>query len=269
MREFGLQRGVVGSTAKHQSNGGYYRQQLLQYENDIVRLNAEVEKANEGRSVILSLIGKGDLAKARKDLAIKNEQIARLKEQIKKLQEERNAIVQSHKQELAKLKNGYQAEIDKAIKDAEALRKTLNSKDAQIANQSQRIAELDRNANPQRYRLSSGAELGHFNIPNLGSSMPSIHIWTDVQGEKYDTREYIDTINPIWQDYLKGEATVYELINNVFEPQEQVSSAQADLLDAALILATGGPSQTRVSMGADGSHSDLPWDGKKNNTRKR
>ncbi len=121
MREFGLQRGVVGSTAKHQSNGEYYRQQMLQYENDIVRLNAEVEKANEGRSAILSLFGKGDLAKAKKDLAAKDEQIAKLKAQIRKLQEDRNAIVQCHKQELAKLKNGYQVEIDKAIKEVEAL----------------------------------------------------------------------------------------------------------------------------------------------------
>jgi len=269
MRKFGLQRGVVGSTAKHQANGEYYRQQMLQYENDIVRLNAEVEKANEGRSAILSLFGKGDLAKAKKDLATKDEQIARLKEQIRKLQTERDAVVQQYKQELAKLKNGYQAEIDKAIKEAEALRKTLNSKDAQIAHQSQRIAELDRKANPQRYRLSSGAELEHFNIPNLGASMPSIHIWTDVQGEKYDARQYIDTINPVWQDYLKGEATVYELINDVFEPQEQVSPAQANLLGAALLFATGGPAQTRVGTGAGGSHADLPWDGKKNTGRKR
>jgi len=93
MREFSLQRSVVGSTAKHQSNSEYYQQQLLQYENDIVRLNAEVEKANEGRSVILPLFGKGDLAKAKKDLAAKDEQIAKLKEQIKKLQAERAAIV--------------------------------------------------------------------------------------------------------------------------------------------------------------------------------
>ncbi len=53
---------------------------MLQYENDIARLNAEVEKANEGRSVILSLFGKGDLAKAKKDLTAKDEQIAKLKE---------------------------------------------------------------------------------------------------------------------------------------------------------------------------------------------
>lgn len=268
MREFGLQRGVVGSTAKHQSNGEYYRQQMLQYENDIARLNAEVEKANEGRSAILSLFGKGDLAKAKKELTAKDEQIAKLKEQIKMLQAEHADIEQQHKQELAKLRNGYQVEIDKAIKEAESLRKTIHSKDARIKQQSQCIAELDRKANPQRYRLSSGAELEHFNIPNLGASMPSIHIWTDVQGEKYDAREYIDTINPVWQEYLKSDATVYELINDIFEPQEQVSEAQAELLGAALILATGGPTQTRVGTGAGGSHSDLPWDGKKNNGRR-
>ncbi len=184
MREFGLQRGVVGSTTKHQSNGEYYRQQMLRYENDIARLNAEVEKVNEGRSVILSLFGKGDLAKARKKLTAKDEQIAQLKEQIKKLQAERAVIVQHHEQELAKLRNGYQAEIDKAIKEAEALHKTLQKKNTKIANQSQRIAELDRQANPQRYRLSSGAELVKINIPNYNN--PSLHIWTRVGDERFD-----------------------------------------------------------------------------------
>lgn len=128
MREFGLQRGVVGSTAKHQSNGEFYRQQMLQYENDIARLNAEVEKANEGRNVLLSWIGRGDLAKAKKDLTAKDKQIALLKEQIAKLQAERAAIIQHHKQEMAKLRNGYQTEIDKAIKEAESLRETIESK---------------------------------------------------------------------------------------------------------------------------------------------
>lgn len=155
MREFGLQRGVVGSTAKHQSNGEYYRQQMLQYENDIARLNAEVEKANEGRSAILSLFGKGDLAKAKKALSAKDEQIASLKEQIAKLQAEHIATVQQHKQEMAKLKNGYQVEIDKAIKNSKALRKTLDEKEVRIEQQFRRIAELDRKANLQAidYRL--------------------------------------------------------------------------------------------------------------------
>ena len=142
-----------------------------------------MEQANEGRSAILSLFGKGDFAKARKDLATKDEQIAKLKEQIRKLQEERTAIVQQHKQELAKLRNGYQVEIDRAIKESEALCKTIQSKDAQIEQQSKRIAELDCKADPQRYRLSS-AELVKVYIANYNN--PSLHIWTMAGDERFD-----------------------------------------------------------------------------------
>ena len=266
MREFGLQRGVVGSTAKHQSNGEFYRQQMLQYENDIARLNAEVEKANEGRNVLLSWIGRGDLAKAKKDLTAKDKQIALLKEQIAKLQAERAAIIQHHKQEMAKLRNGYQTEIDKAIKEAESLRETIESKDARIERQSKRIAELDRQANPQRYRLSSGAELVKLNISNY--NYPSLHIWTRGGEELFDDVKFQIDYN-LAQQHYNDQITDEELVNAVFAPQEQVSEVQADLLGAAFILASGGPAQTRVGTGAGGSHSDLPWDGKKNNGRKR
>ena len=266
MREFGLQRGVVGSTAKHQSNGEFYRQQMLQYENDIARLNAEVEKANEGRNVLLSWIGRGDLAKAKKDLTAKDKQIALLKEQIAKLQAERAAIIQHHKQEMAKLRNGHQTEIDKAIKEAESLRETIESKDARIERQSKRIAELDRQANPQRYRLSSGAELVKLNISNYNN--PSLHIWTRGGEELFDDVKFQIDYN-LAQQHYNDQITDEELVNAVFAPQEQVSEVQADLLGAAFILASGGPAQTRVGTGAGGSHSDLPWDGKKNNGRKR
>ena len=266
MREFGLQRGVVGSTAKHQSNDEFYRQQMLQYENDIARLNAEVEKANEGRNVLLSWIGRGDLAKAKKDLTAKDKQIALLKEQIAKLQAERAAIIQHHKQEMAKLRNGYQTEIDKAIKEAESLRETIESKDARIERQSKRIAELDRQANPQRYRLSSGAELVKLNISNYNN--PSLHIWTRGGEELFDDVKFQIDYN-LAQQHYNDQITDEELVNAVFAPQEQVSEVQADLLGAAFILASGGPAQTRVGTGAGGSHSDLPWDGKKNNGRKR
>lgn len=266
MREFGLQRGVVGSTAKHQSNGEFYRQQMLQYENDIARLNAEVEKANEGRNVLLSWIGRGDLAKAKKDLTAKDKQIALLKEQIAKLQAERAAIIQHHKQEMAKLRNGYQTEIDKAIKEAESLRETIESKDARIERQSKRIAELDRQANPQRYRLSSGAKLVKLNISNYNN--PSLHIWTRGGEELFDDVKFQIDYN-LAQQHYNDQITDEELVNAVFAPQEQVSEVQADLLGAAFILASGGPAQTRVGTGAGGSHSDLPWDGKKNNGRKR
>ena len=266
MREFGLQRGVVGSTAKHQSNGEFHRQQMLPYENDIARLNAEVEKANEGRNVLLSWIGRGDLAKAKKDLTAKDKQIALLKEQIAKLQAERAAIIQHHNQERAKLRNGYQTEIDKAIKEAESLRETIESKDARIERQSKRIAELDRQANPQRYRLSSGAELVKLNISNYNN--PSLHIWTRGGEELFDDVKFQIDYN-LAQQHYNDQITDEELVNAVFAPQEQVSEVQADLLGAAFILASGGPAQTRVGTGAGGSHSDLPWDGKKNNGRKR
>ena len=266
MREFGLQRGVVGSTAKHQSNGEFYRQQMLQYENDIARLNAEVEKANEGRNVLLSWIGRGDLAKAKKDLTAKDKQIALLKEQIAKLQAERAAIIQHHKQEMAKLRNGYQTEIDKAIKEAESLRETIESKDARIERQTKSLAELDRQANPQRYRLSSGAELVKLNISNYNN--PSLHIWTRGGEELFDDVKFQIDYN-LAQQHYNDQITDEELVNAVFAPQEQVSEVQADLLGAAFILASGGPAQTRVGTGAGGSHSDLPWDGKKNNGRKR
>lgn len=68
MKPFGLQRGIVGSTAKHQTNSEYYRQQVIQYEEDITRLQADIERAKEGRSTVLSWFGKGDLAKAKRNL---------------------------------------------------------------------------------------------------------------------------------------------------------------------------------------------------------
>ena len=225
-----------------------------------------MEKAKEGRNVLLSWIGKGDLAKAKKELTAKDEQIVRLKEQIAKLQAERAAIVQRHKQEFAKLRNGYQAEIDKAIKEAESLRKTLDAKDSRIARQDKRITELDRQANPQRYRLSSGAELVKVNIANYNN--PSLHIWTRVGEERFDDVKFQIDYN-LAQQHFKHQITDEELVNAVFEPQKQVSPAQMDLLGAAFMLATGGPAQTRIGTGAGGSHSDLPWDGKKNTGRKR
>jgi len=60
------------------------------------------------------------------DHAAPNEQIVKFKEQSKKLQDERNTIIQRHEEELAKLKNGDQAEIDKAIKKIESLYKTCS-----------------------------------------------------------------------------------------------------------------------------------------------
>ncbi len=135
-----------------------------------------------------------------------------------------------------------------------------------IERQRTRIDELDRIAHPKRYRLSSGAELVHHFIPNYDN--PSIHIWTRVGNEEYDTRTYIDYFSDIWTRFRKNEATVYELINEFFEPQKQVNEAQTQLLGAALTLAMGDPAQVYVGTGGGGSQSDLPWGEKRKNGRK-
>ena len=46
-------------------------------------MQADVEKAQEGRTTILARFGKGDLAKAKKELAAKDGLIAELNKQIK------------------------------------------------------------------------------------------------------------------------------------------------------------------------------------------
>ena len=87
------------STAKHQANSDYYRQQVIRYEEDIAKLRADVEKAQEGRNTILSWFGKGDLAKAKKELSDKDEKIAELNKQIKALQAEKARLQERINQE--------------------------------------------------------------------------------------------------------------------------------------------------------------------------
>lgn len=267
MKEFGLERGIVGSTAKHLVNSEYYKQQMNKYEEDIAKLQADVEQAKEGKSTVLSWFGKGDLAKAKKELVGKDERIAKLTNQIKILMAEKSQQQEKHKAEIEQLRNSYQKEIDKAIHRAELAEQQSKEKDSVIDKQIQRIDQLDRQANPHRYQLSSGAELVHYNIPNM--SNPSIHIWTRVGNEEYDTRTYIEYFSDIWERFSKDEATVYELINEVFEPQEQVNEAQANLLGAVFELAAGGQAQTHVGTGSGGASSELSWNDKKHKGLKR
>ena len=255
MKSFGLQRGIVGSTAKHQVNSDYYRQQVIQYEEDIAKLQADVEKAQEGRNTILAWFGKGDLAKAKKELADKDGQIAELNKRIKELLAEKEQLQERHKSEIEKLRNGYQAEIDAAIRRAEAAEQHSKEKDAVIDRQRKQIDQLDRKANPQRYSLSSGAELVRINVSNYRN--PSLHIWTRVGEELFeDTKFQIDY--DVAQKHFNGQITDEEFVNAVFEPQEQVNEAQAQLLGAAFMLASGGPAQAHVGTGGE-STSELPW----------
>ena len=258
MKPFGLQRGIVGSTARHQANSEYYKQQVSRYEEDIARLQADIEKAQEGKSTILSWFGKGDLAKAKKELAEKDELIAKLKDRIRTLKAEKAQLQERHKSEMERLRNGYQKEIDKAISRAEVAERQSKEKDSVIDRQKQCIDQLDRKANPQRYRLSSGAELVRINVPNYRN--PSLHIWTRVGNEVFDYN--------VAQAHFNRQITDEEFVNTIFEPQEQVNEIQANLLGVAFELAIGGPAQVHVGTGGGGSSPELPWGEQKNRSRR-
>ena len=266
MKSFGLQRGIVGSTEKHQVNSDYYRQQVIQYEEDIAKLQADVEKAQEGRNTILAWFGKGDLAKAKKELADKDRKIAELNKRIKELLAEKERLQERHKSEIEKLRNGYQAEIDAAIRRAETAEQQSEEKDAVIDRQRKQINLLDRKANPQRYSLSSGAELVRINVSNYRN--PSLHIWTRVGEELFeDTKFQIDY--DVALKHFNGLLTDEEFVNAVFEPQEQVNEVQAQLLGAAFMLVSGGPAEVHVGTGGGGASSELPWNDKKSKGLKR
>ena len=266
MKPFGLQRGIVGSTAKHQANSEYYRQQVIQYEEEIAKLQADVEKAQEGRNTILAWFGKGDLAKAKKELADKDRLIAELNKQIEELQAEKAQLQERHKSGIEKLRNGYQKEIDAVIRRAEAAERQAEEKDTVIDKQRKQIGLLDRKANPQRYILSSGAELVRINVSNYRN--PSLHIWTRVGEELFEDTKF--QINyDVAQRHFNGQITDEEFVNAVFEPQEQVNDIQTQLLGAAFMLTSGGPAQAHVGTGGGGSSSALPWNDKKSRGLKR
>ena len=225
-----------------------------------------MEKAQEGRNTILSWFGKGDLAKAKKELSDKDEEIAGLNKRLKELQAEKARLQERHKSEIEKLRNGYQAEIDAAIRRAETAEQQSKEKNAVIERQRKQINLLDRKANPQRYSLSSGAELVRINVSNYRN--PSLHIWTRVGDELFeDTKFQIDY--DVAQRHFSGQITDEEFVNAVFEPQEQVNEVQAQLLGAAFMLASGGPAEVHVGTGGGGSSSDLPWNDKKSKGLKR
>ena len=134
-----------------------------------------------------------------------------------------------------------------------------------IDRQRKQISLLDRKANPQRYSLSSGAELVRVNVSNYRN--PSLHIWTRVGDELFDNIKFqIDY--DVAQRHFNGQITDEEFVNAVFDPQEQVNGKQTELLGTAFTLAAGGPAEVHIGTGSGGSSSDLPWGEQKNKHRR-
>lgn len=272
MSEFGLKRGIVGSTARHIATSTHYKQQMQQLEENIAKLQEEVEKTKEGKNTILALFGKGDLAKAKKELAAKDEEIRTLQAKIAKLEADKASLKQKHESDIIKLRNGYQKEIDAAIRRAEIAERKAVEKEAVIEKQKNRIDELDRKVNPQRYRLSSGAELiGHRFFGNTPYTV-TLKIWTRVKEIEHSAVTYLSDSDKRLHAFSNGELTEHEFVNACFSAAEQVSEIQANLLSAAIDLATGGSAEPHVGTGGGGSTSEMPWRDKdryKSNKRNR
>lgn len=271
MSEFGLKRGIVGSTARHIATSTHYKQQMQQLEENIAKLQEEVEKTKEGKSAIFAIFGKGDLAKARKELASKDEKLAKLQTQIAKLEAEKATLKQKHESDIAKLRNGYQKEIDAAIRRAEIAERKTAEKEAVIERQKSRIDELDHKANPQRYRLSSGAELIGYRFLGNNPYSVTLKIWTKVKEIEHTAVTYLSDSDKRLHAFSNGELTEHEFVNACFSAAEQINEIQANILSAAIELTAGGSAQPYIGTGGGGSTSELPWrdkDNDKNNNIK-
>ncbi|WP_276892327.1 MobV family relaxase [Hallella bergensis] len=262
MKPFGLERGVVGSTLKHRVNTDYYKQLMQQCEDDITKLQEELERAKEGKSTLLAIFGRGDLAKAKKELAAKDAELAKLKEKIAKCETEKVALIEKHAKEMASQKNGYQKEIAAAIKRAETAERASADKDNTIEQQKLGIRELDRKANPQRYRLSSGAKLVGYKFMGNNPYTHTVKIWTKVNDIEYSPVAYISCTDNRLKAFGADELTDHEFINALFSAAEQVNAEQKALLQTIAEMTMGGPAQPHVGTGGGGSTSTIPWNDK-------
>ena len=256
MAGFGLKRGVVASGARHQTQQQYNRQQALELQSDIERLTAEIENlaaekekvekgAKDGKNRILSWLGTGELPKLEKDVADRDRQIAGLQRQLTDMQKRYDDL----KADSLREHNSYQREIDAATKRAAEWESRYNT-------EHNRAKELHRMAYPERYRLSSGAELVSGWIPNR--MYPSLSITTLFHGNEFKNTSYNLSQN-LLDKYDSCALTLHELVNELFEPWEQVDESQHSLLAIALQTAAGGIPTPHVGTGAGGSSSDLPW----------
>lgn len=256
MAGFGLKRGVVASGARHQTQQQYNRQQALELQSDIERLTAEIERlaakkekvekgAKDGKNRILSWLGTGELPKLKKEVADKDKQIAALQKRLTDMQKRYDSL----KADSLREHNSYQKEINAATKRAAEWENRYNA-------EHNRTKELHRLAYHERYHLSSGAELVSGWIPNR--MYPSLSITTLFYGNEFKNTSYNLSQN-LLDKYDSGALTLHELVNELFEPWEQVDESQHSLLSIVLQTASGGIPTPHVGTGAGGSSSDLPW----------
>lgn len=236
----------AASKKRHLDHENHVRERISKdLDEEIARKQDKANREN-GNAIISGtarLFGKGKYADMERANSALKQQLTDQMGRIKVMEQEyRSQLRQSSDRQKT-----LEANISRQQSEINRLRMLMDAKDNQIE-------RLRRLAYPKRYRLSSGAELERIFVPNYLN--PSLHIWTKVEDERFDDIKY-DVPNDIAQKHYRGELTDEEFVNAVFEPQEQVSGAQAHLLGTAFMLASGGPAQTHVGTGGGGSDNEL------------
>ena len=94
-------------------------------------------------------------------------------------------------------------------------------------------------------------------------------IWTKVKDIEHTAVTYPCDSDKRSHAFSNGKLTEHEFINACFSAAEQVNEIQANILDAAIEVATDGTAQPQVGTGGGGSTSDMPWGERKKPIRKR
>ena len=272
MKKFGLERGMVGSDAFHKRKQDYNRQLTKELQADVEKVTAELtEKKNELKATaqqvkdlqekssgvknkVLSVFGKGEIPELKK-------RIEELKNEISTLKQERDRLkkkIEELTAESIRQRNAYQAEIAKLQKERE---KFL----AKIKEQNRVNQKLHRLTYPERYKLSSGAELKSFRIPNILD--PYACITTLFHGRLFDNMTYMG--DNLLKQYEDGELTEEEVVNKLFSPWEQIDKSQYPLLAQMLQAASGGVATPQVGTGSGGSYDQSSWDGHEHDPSRR
>ena len=152
--------------------------QMERLDSEITELESKKESVDEGKATLLGIFNKGDLAKARKKISDQEDEISQQRNQVQELQTEKANELKNAQAKVDEVKKSHAAQmatLQRRAQKAEAERDSLKQT---IERLQLKIAELDKIAHPERYRLSSGAEHLHYIIPNR--SDPTLHIWTKV-----------------------------------------------------------------------------------------
>ena len=96
---------------------------------------------------------------------------------------------------------------------------------------------------------------------------PNLIIETLLGDKKYRTISY-NAPQVLLQQFDREELTMHELVNILFEPEEQIDESQRHILGELLQMASGGTATPHVGTGGGGS-SDTPWNDRDRENRNK